>query len=52
MGRGRRVGACLGVGLGLAVAVAVAVGVGEADPQGLTGQLKISIEAIMARPLS
>ena len=27
------------------VAVAVAVGVGEGDPQGLTGQLKISIES-------
>src|SRR5947208_4006971 len=29
----------------VAVAVAVAVGVGEAVPQGLTGQLKISVEA-------
>ena len=52
MGRGRGVGACPGVGLGLAVAVAVAVGVGEADPQGLTGQLKISIEAMMVSPAS
>lgn len=62
MGRGLGVGACLGVGVGLgvgvalgdpvAVGVAVAVGVGEGDPQGLTGQLKISIEAIIARPAS
>jgi hypothetical protein len=36
----------------VAVAVAVAVGVGEADPQGLTGQLKISIEAMMVSPAS
>ena len=58
--RGRGVGVVLppGVVVGVAdadavaVAVAVAVGVGEADAQGLTGQLKISIEAIMARPLS
>jgi len=33
----------------VAVAVAVAVGVGEAAPQGLTGQLKISIDAMMVR---
>ena len=66
VGRGRGVGAGLGVGVGLgvdvavavgvavtvAVAVAVAVGVGEGDPQGLTGQLKISIEAIIVTPSS
>ena len=59
VGRGRGVGAGLGVGVclgvdvavgvgdavGVAVAVAVAVGVGEGDAQGLTGQLKISVEA-------
>ncbi len=39
MGRG------LGEGVDLGAAVAVGVGVGEGDPQGLTGQLKISIEA-------
>jgi hypothetical protein len=49
VGRGRGVGVCLGVEVGVGVAVAVAVGVGV----GLTcGQLKISIEAIMARVLS
>jgi len=56
--RGRGVGVVLPPGVGVAVAdavgvaVAVGVGVGEALAQGLTGQLKISIEAIMARPLS
>ena len=40
------------VAVALAVVVAVAVGVGEADPQGLTGQLKISIEAMMFSPAS
>ena len=53
MGRGRGVGAGLGVGVSLgvdvavavAVAVAVGVGVGVGEPQGLTGQLKISVEA-------
>ena len=62
VGRGRGVGACLGVGVGLAVAVgvadavavgvavAVAVGVGEGDAQGLTGQLKISIESKRVTP--
>jgi hypothetical protein len=56
VGRGRGVGACLGVGVGLivavgvAVGVAVAVGVGEGDPQGLTLQLKISVEAIFVMP--
>ena len=64
VGAGLGVGVCLGVevavGVGdadavavaVGVAVAVAVGVGEGDPQGLTGQLKISIEAIMVRALS
>ena len=60
MGCGRGVGVVLppGVAVGVvvgvadAVAVAVAVGVGEGEAQGLTGQLKISIEAIMFRPLS
>jgi len=67
VGRGRGVGVALGEGCivavgvadALAVAVAVAVGagdaglgVGEADPHGLTGQLKISIEAMMFRPAS
>ena len=46
VGRGLGVGASLGVGVGLAVAVAVAVGVGVGlGPQGLVGQLKISVEA-------
>ena len=36
----------------VAVAVAVAVGVGLGAPQGLTGQLKISNEAIGATVLS
>ena len=63
-GRGGTVGRGLGVGVDRApvavavavgvadaatVAVAVAVGVGEAAPQGLTGQLKISIDAMMTR---
>ena len=39
----------VGVADAAAVAVAVAVGVGEAAPQGLTGQLKISIDAMMFR---
>ena len=53
VGRGRGEGVDLGrrVAVGVAVAgVPVAVGVGEGDPQGLTGQLKISIEAMMVRP--
>ena len=51
MGRGLGVGVDLGaavavgVAVALGVAVAVGVGVGEGDPQGLTGQLKISIES-------
>ena len=64
-GRGGKVGRGLGVGVdrapvavavavgvadAAAVAVAVAVGVGEAAPQGLTGQLKISIDAMMVAP--
>jgi hypothetical protein len=36
----------------VAVAVTVAVGVGEGDPQGLTGQLKISIESVGTPPAS
>jgi len=40
------------VAVGVADAATVAVGVGEAPPQGLTGQLKISIDAMMFRPLS
>jgi len=54
VGRGRGVGVCLGVGLGggVGVALGVGVGVGVGAAQGLTGQLKISIEAIMTRPLS
>src|SRR5207248_10477856 len=57
VGAGLGVGVALGVdvavGVGdadavavaVGVAVAVAVGVGEGDAQGLTGQLKISVEA-------
>ena len=60
VGAGLGVGVALGVdvavGVGdadavavaVGVAVAVAVGVGEGDAQGLTGQVKISIEAIGA----
>ena len=56
MGRGRGVGVDLGaavavgVGVAVGVAVAVGVGVGEGDPQGLTGQLKISIESKTVAP--
>ena len=58
VGRGLGVGAIRGVGVGLgvgvtvavavgvAVGVAVAVGVGDGDPQGLTAQLKISVEFV------
>ncbi len=48
VGRGRGVGVGLGVGLtgGVGVAEGVTVGVGLGAPQGLTGQLKISVEAI------
>ena len=56
VGRGRGEGVDLGpavaVGVGVALDDPVAVGVGEGDPQGLTGQLKISIEAIMLSPAS
>ena len=47
MGRGRGVGVSLGVGLGGGVGDTdgVGVGVGLGAPQGLTGQLKISVEA-------
>jgi hypothetical protein len=41
VGRGRGVGGGLGVGVGVTVGVGVGVGVG---PQGLMGQLKISID--------
>jgi len=41
---GVRVAVAVAVAVALAAAVAVAVGVGEA-PQGLTGQLKISMSA-------
>ena len=62
VGRGLGVGTSLGVGVGLTVAVgvavavavgvavAVAVGVGEADAQGLTAQVKISIESKTVAP--
>ena len=43
--RGRGEGVDLGAAVAVGVEVAVAVGVGEGDPQGLTEQLKISIEA-------
>jgi hypothetical protein len=47
------IGVHAGLPVGVAVAVGVAdglaVGVGEANPQGLTGQLKISIDAMMTR---
>ena len=56
VGRGRGVGGGLGVGVTTGVGVgvgvvgvAVGVGVGVA-PQGLTGQLKISIVAMMVAP--
>ena len=44
MGRGR------GVGVALGAAVALGVGVGEGDPQGLTGQVKISMESKTVTP--
>jgi len=50
VGRGLGVGWTRGVGVGLGVAVAVGVGVGEGDPQGLTGQLKNSVVAMMVAP--
>ena len=50
VGRGRGEGVDLGAAVAVGVAVAVAVGVGEGDPQGLTGQLKISVVAIMVAP--
>jgi len=43
------VAVAVAVGVAVAVAVAVGVGVGVAVPQGLTGQLKISIEARATR---
>jgi hypothetical protein len=43
-------GVAVAVGVLVAVGVAVAVGVGEGDPQGLTLQLKISVEAIFVTP--
>jgi len=45
VGVGETVGVAVTVPVAVAVAVAVGVGVGEGDPQGLTGQLKISVEA-------
>ena len=52
MGAGLGVGVCLGVdvAVGVGVAVAVAVGVGEADEQGLIGQLKNSVVAMIVAP--
>jgi hypothetical protein len=52
VGRGRGVGVGLGVGeLGVGVGVAVGGGVGVGvGPQGLMGQLKISIVAMMVAP--
>ena len=49
MGRGRGEGVDLGAAVAVGVAVAVAVGVGDGATQGLTGQLKISIEARATR---
>jgi hypothetical protein len=40
----------VGDAVAVGVTVAVAVGVGEADPQGLTGQLKNSVVAMMVAP--
>jgi hypothetical protein len=48
VGRGRGVGVALGAG-GVGVALGVGVGLGA---QGLTGQVKISIDANMAPPAS
>ena len=50
VGRGRGEGVDLGAAVAVGVAVAVAVGVGEGTPQGLTGQLKNSVVAIMVAP--
>jgi len=50
VGRGRGEGVDLGAAVAVGVAVAVAVGVGEGDPQGLTGQVKISIESKTVTP--
>ena len=50
VGRGRGEGVDLGAAVAVGVAVAVAVGVGEGDPQGLTGQLKNSVVAMMVAP--
>jgi len=51
VGRGRGVGVGLGVGVAVGVAVGVTVGVGVGvGPQGLTGQLKISIESKTVTP--
>ena len=52
MGRGRGEGVGLGAAVAVGVAVAVAVGVGEGVPQGLTGQLKISVVAIMVSAIT
>ena len=50
VGRGRGEGVDLGTAVAVGVAVAVAVGVGEGDAQGLTGQVKISIESKTVTP--
>ena len=50
VGRGRGEGVDLGAAVAVGVAVAVAVGVGEGVPQGLTGQVKISIESKTVTP--
>ena len=55
LGEGVDLGAAVAVGVAVAVAVrcsgcAVAVGVGEGDAQGLTGQVKISIESKTVTP--
>ena len=50
VGRGRGEGVDLGTAVAVGVAVAVAVGVGEGDAQGLTGQVKISMESKTVTP--
>jgi len=47
---GVAVGLGLGVPLGVGVALGVGVGVGLGAAQGLTGQLKISVVAMMVEP--
>ena len=43
-------GVVVAVAVGVADAVTVAVGVGEGDEQGLSGQLKNSVVAMMVAP--